>query len=116
MWSPSRTNLVGLVSIYECLVKTGTLTTIDHAYYMMMITFSVTPVTVEAKNMAYLLKQVEGLKQLAKSNPMVRYIIKEPQEHVIARAGELHLEIYLKDLEENHTCFPLKKSDPVISY
>ena len=31
-------------------------------------------------------------------------------------AGELHLEICLKDLEEDHACIPLKKSDPVVSY
>ena len=33
-----------------------------------------------------------------------------------AGAGELHLEICLKDLEEDHACIPLKKSDPVVSY
>lgn len=34
----------------------------------------------------------------------------------IVGAGELHLEICLKDLEEDHACIPLKKSDPVVSY
>ena len=28
----------------------------------------------------------------------------------------MHLEICLKDLEEDHACIPLKKSDPVVSY
>uniref|UniRef100_A0A8C9A7D0 Elongation factor 2 n=1 Tax=Prolemur simus TaxID=1328070 RepID=A0A8C9A7D0_PROSS len=37
-------------------------------------------------------------------------------EHIIAGAGELHLEICLKDLEEDHACIPIKKSDPVVSY
>jgi elongation factor 2 len=35
---------------------------------------------------------------------------------VIAGAGELHLEICLKDLEEMHACVPIKKSDPIVSY
>jgi len=35
---------------------------------------------------------------------------------LIPGAGELHLEICLKDLEEDHACIPLKKSDPVVSY
>ena len=43
-------------------------------------------------------------------------IIEETGEHIIAGAGELHLEICLKDLEEDHACIPLKKSDPVVSY
>merc|ERR1712234_43178 len=41
---------------------------------------------------------------------------KESGEHIIAGAGELHLEICLKDLEEDHAQIPLKKSDPVVSY
>ena len=36
-------------------------------------------------------------------------------KHIIAGAGKLRLEICLKDLEEDHTCIPPKKSDPVVS-
>lgn len=81
--------------------------------------FSVSPVVrvaVECKNPADLPKLVEGLKRLAKSDPMVQCGIEESGEHIIAGAGELHLEICLKDLEEDHACIPLKKSDPVVSY
>ena len=42
--------------------------------------------------------------------------IEETGEHIVAGAGELHLEICLKDLEEDHACIPLKVSDPVVSY
>ncbi|KAI9640245.1 translation elongation factor 2 [Ciborinia camelliae] len=37
-------------------------------------------------------------------------------EHVVAGAGELHLEICLKDLEEDHAGVPLRISDPVVPY
>ena len=37
-----------------------------------------------------------GLKRLAKSDPMVQCQIEESGEHIIAGAGELHLEICLK--------------------
>merc|ERR1719334_278303 len=47
---------------------------------------------------------------------MVQCLIEESGEHIIAGAGELHLEICLKDLEEDHAQIPLKKSDPVVSY
>ncbi len=43
-----------------------------------------------------------GLKRLAKSDPMVQCVIEESGEHIVAGAGELHLEICLKDLEEDH--------------
>ena len=78
---------------------------------MRVMKFSVSPVVrvaVEAKNPADLPKLVEGLKRLAKSDPMVQCIIEESGEHIIAGAGELHLEICLKDLEEDHACIPLK--------
>ena len=49
-----------------------------------------------------------GLKRLAKSDPMVQCYNESSGEHIIAGAGELHLEICLKDLEEDHACIPIK--------
>lgn len=104
-------NIVGLVGVDQFLVKTGTITTYEQAHNMRVMKFSVSPVVriaVEAKNPADLPKLVEGLKRLAKSDPMVQCIIEESGEHIVAGAGELHLEICLKDLEEDHACVPLK--------
>jgi len=112
-------NICGLVGVDQFLVKTGTITTFKEAHNMKMMKFSVSPVVrvaVEPRNPADLPKLVEGLKRLAKSDPMVQCMIEESGEHIIAGAGELHLEICLKDLEEDHACIPLKKSDPVVSY
>ncbi|KAJ3598868.1 hypothetical protein NHX12_032831 [Muraenolepis orangiensis] len=112
-------NIVGLVGVDQFLVKTGTITTYEQAHNMRVMKFSVSPVVrvaVEAKNPSDLPKLVEGLKRLAKSDPMVQCIIEESGEHIVCGAGELHLEICLKDLEEDHACIPLKKSDPVVSY
>jgi len=112
-------NICGLVGVDQFLVKTGTITTFKDAHNLRVMKFSVSPVVrvaVEPKNPADLPKLVEGLKRLAKSDPMVQCIIEESGEHIVAGAGELHLEICLKDLEEDHACIPLKKSDPVVSY
>lgn len=49
-----------------------------------------------------------SLWRLAKSDPMVLCLIEESGEHIVAGAGELHLEICLKDLEEDHACIPIK--------
>jgi len=46
----------------------------------------------------------------------VQCYIEESGEHIVAGAGELHLEICLKDLEEDFCNIPLKTSDPVVSY
>jgi len=112
-------NICGLVGVDQFLVKTGTITTMKEAHNMKVMKFSVSPVVrvaVEPKNPADLPKLVEGLKRLSKSDPMVQCMIEESGEHIIAGAGELHLEICLKDLEEDHAQIPLKKSDPVVSY
>jgi elongation factor 2 len=112
-------NICGLVGVDQFLVKTGTITTLKEAHNLKVMKFSVSPVVrvaVEPKNPQDLPKLVEGLKRLAKSDPMVQCMIEESGEHIIAGAGELHLEICLKDLEEDHAQIPLKKSDPVVSY
>merc|ERR1719186_2581438 len=112
-------NICGLVGVDQFLVKTGTISTFKDAHNMRVMKFSVSPVVrvaVEAKNPGDLPKLVEGLKRLAKSDPMVQCIIEESGEHIIAGAGELHLEICLKDLEEDHAGIPIKTGDPVVSY
>jgi len=112
-------NICGLVGVDQFLVKTGTLSTLATAHNMKQMKFSVSPVVrvaVEPKDPQHLPKLVEGLKRLAKSDPMVLTLTEESGEHIVAGAGELHLEICLKDLEEDHAAIPLKKSDPVVSY
>jgi elongation factor 2 len=112
-------NICGLVGVDQFLVKTGTISTFKDAHNMKVMKFSVSPVVrvaVEPKNPADLPKLVEGLKRLAKSDPMVQCIIEESGEHIVAGAGELHLEICLKDLEEDHAQIPIKTSDPVVTY
>jgi elongation factor 2 len=92
-------NIIGLVGIDQFLLKSGTLTTSETAHNMRVMRFSVSPVVqvaVEVKNAADLPKLVEGLKRLSKSDPCVLAWISETGEHIVAGAGELHLEICLK--------------------
>lgn len=112
-------NICGLVGVDKWLVKTGTLTNYANAYNMKQMKFSVSPVVrvaVQAKDAKDLPKLVEGLKKLAKSDPMVQIITESTGECIIAGAGELHLEICLKDLEEDHAKIPIKKGQPVVAY
>lgn len=112
-------NIIGLVGVDQFLVKSGTITTSETAHNMKVMKFSVSPVVqvaVEVKNPNDLPKLVEGLKRLAKSDPCVLCITSDTGEHIVAGAGELHLEICLKDLEEDHACVPIRTSDPVVSY
>jgi len=113
-------NTVGLVGVDQYLLKSGTLSDHELAHNIAVMKFSVSPVVqvaVEPKNAADLPKLVDGLKKLAKSDPMVQIITSESGEHVVAGAGELHLEICLKDLADDFcTGCPLKFSPPVVSF
>jgi elongation factor 2 len=61
-------------------------------------------------------KLVEGLKKMAKSDPLVVCEMGESGEHVIAGCGELHVEICLKDLRDDFAGVDFTVSDPVVSY
>ena len=81
--------------------------------------YSVSPVVrvaVEAKSASDLPKLVEGLRKLSKADPLVLCYTEESGEHIIAGCGELHVEICLKDLEEDYAKCPIKKGDPVVTY
>jgi len=113
-------NTCALVGIDQFLVKSGTLATDESTFPIITMKFSVSPVVrvaVEPKNPADLPKLVEGLKRLSKSDPLVQCTIEESGEHIIAGAGELHLEICLKDLQEDFMGgAELTISEPVVSF
>lgn len=111
-------NTVGLVGLDKYLIKSGTVTTYNEAHNMAVMRFSVSPVVrvaVDPVKAADLPKLLEGLQRLTKSDPMVQ-CLSENGQHIVAGAGEMHLDICLKDLENDHACIPIKRSEPVVTY
>jgi len=113
-------NTVGIVGVDAYILKTGTITDFEGAHNIRVMKYSVSPVvqqSVKPKNPSDLPKLVEGLKRLSKSDPIVQCSTSESGEHIVAGAGELHLEICLKDLEEDFMKgTPIVKGDPVVSF
>lgn len=113
-------NTVALVGVDAFLMKQGTITTAEDAHNIKVMKYSVSPVVrvaVSVKDAKDLPKLVDGLKKLSKSDPLVQCITEEGSgEHVIAGCGELHVEICLKDLEEDFAKCPIIKGDPVVTY
>jgi len=113
-------NTVGVVGVDAFILKTGTITDFEEAHNIKVMKYSVSPVvqqSVRPKNASDLPKLVEGLKRLSKSDPIVQCFSSESGEHIVAGAGELHLEICLKDLEEDFMKgTPIIKGDPVVSF
>lgn len=112
-------NTVALIGVDQFLTKQGTISTSEVAHNIRVMKYSVSPVVrvaVEPVSAGDLPKLVEGIKRLSKSDPLVVCSSESSGEHVIAGCGELHVEICLKDLEEEYAKCPLRKSDPVVSY
>jgi len=115
-------NTAALVGLDQFITKTATLTNEgkDDAHPLKAMKFSVSPVVrvaVEPKVASDLPKLVEGLKRLARSDPMVQCVIEETGEHIIAGAGELHLEICLSDLQNEFMGgAEIRVSEPVVSF
>eukprot|EP00270_Netrium_digitus_P011688 TRINITY_DN372_c0_g1_i2.p1 TRINITY_DN372_c0_g1~~TRINITY_DN372_c0_g1_i2.p1 ORF type:complete len:860 (-),score=274.97 TRINITY_DN372_c0_g1_i2:458-2989(-) len=115
-------NNVAMVGLDQFITKNATLTgekEVD-AHPIKAMKFSVSPVVrvaVQCKVASDLPKLVEGLKRLSKSDPMVVCTMEESGEHIVAGAGELHLEICLKDLQEDFMGgAEIIISDPVVSF
>eukprot|EP01089_Gocevia_fonbrunei_P011720 TRINITY_DN255_c0_g1_i1.p1 TRINITY_DN255_c0_g1~~TRINITY_DN255_c0_g1_i1.p1 ORF type:complete len:842 (-),score=241.00 TRINITY_DN255_c0_g1_i1:88-2613(-) len=113
-------NTVGIVGIDQFILKSGTITTSEAAHNIRVMKFSVSPVVrvaVEPKNPSELPKLVEGLRRLEKSDPCVK-TEHDPDsgQTIVAGAGELHLEICLKDLREEFTGIEIITSEPIVSY
>ena len=114
-------NTVALSGVDQYLIKTGTIGSCDHpeSHPIRSMKYSVSPVVrvaVKPKNPADLPKLVEGLKKLAKSDPLVVCEFAESGENVIAGCGELHVEICLNDLEKDYAQCDIIRDDPVVTY
>jgi elongation factor 2 len=111
-------NTCALVGVDQHIVKQGTISDSSQACTIRSMKYSVSPVVriaVAPKNPADLPKLVDGLKKMAKSDPLVQVFSTET-ENVIAGCGELHLEICLKDLVDEYSHIEIIKSDPVVPY
>ena len=115
-------NVVGLVGVDNFIVKTATITDEKEVecYPLKDMKYSVSPVVrvaVECCSPADLPKLVEGLKRLSNADLLVQCSVEESGEHIITGAGELHLEICLKDLQEHYMDgAKLRISEPVVSF
>ena len=95
-------NIIALSGIDKYLTKSGTISNYDLAHNIKTMKFSVSAVVrcaVEPQNPTDLNKFIEGLRRLCRSDPLVQ-CESDNGQHIIAGAGELHLEICLRDLEK----------------
>jgi elongation factor 2 len=113
-------NTGALVGVDKYLSKTGTVTDIEESHNIRNMKYSVSPVVriaIQPKNASELPKLIEGMKQLAKSDPLVVCINdQQTGQNIIAGSGELHVEICVNDLINEYAKIEIVKSNPIVSY
>jgi ribosome assembly protein 1 len=110
----------GIEGLAGHVLKSGTLcSTLDGGINLAGVNLGTQPivrVALEPENPGDLEKLVRGLKMLEQSDPCAVYEILESGEHVLATAGELHLERCLKDLKERFAKCELSVGEPIVPY
>lgn len=95
-------NIVAIQGIDNVMTKSGTVTSLNICHPIRTIKFTVSPVvqvSVRPKEVASMQKFIDGMKRLAKSDPVVKIEVNESGENLICATGDLHMELCILDLK-----------------
>ena len=112
-------NLLAIGGLETSILKTATLSsTLDCPPFgaMMFQAAAIVKVAVEPEAISDMSALVEGLRLLNRADAFVEVSLMETGEHVIAAAGEVHLERCIADLSERFAKIPVRVSPPIISF
>jgi ribosome assembly protein 1 len=112
-------NVVAIQGLGQHILKSATLSSTKNCWPFSSMMFQASPmlkVAIEPSNPSDLGSLVKGLKFLNRADPFVEYNVSQRGEHVLAAAGEIHLERCIKDLEERFAKVKLVVSDPLVSF
>lgn len=115
-------NTLALDGICKSLVKFGTVVGDDceDCYPIKSISFSVSPVVqcaIKPKKASDIAKFSEQIKKFIKSDPCMVHRFTDEGEHILAGAGELHLEVALEQLKTDFLKgMEFTVSDPIVPY
>lgn len=112
-------NILAVGGLDRHVLKSATLSSSKMCAPFGNMMFQVAPivkVAVEPESVADMPALVEGLRLLNRSDAFVEVGLMETGEHVIAAAGEVHLERCIADLRERFAKIDLKVSPPLVSF
>ncbi|KAF8681672.1 hypothetical protein HU200_045098 [Digitaria exilis] len=112
-------NVVAIQGLGQHILKSATLSSTKSCWPFSSMMFQASPmlkVAIEPSNPTDLGALIKGLKLLNRADPFVEYTVTQRGEHVLAAAGEIHLERCIKDLEERFAKVKLVVSDPLVSF
>lgn len=112
-------NVVAIRGLGQHILKSATLSSTKNCWPFSSMAFQVSPtlrVAIEPSDPADTGALMKGLKLLNRADPFVEVTVSSRGEHVLAAAGEVHLERCIKDLKERFAKVSLEVSPPLVSY
>ena len=112
-------NLLAIGGLERSILKSATLSSsLECPPFgeMMFQAAAIVKVAVEPENVSDMDALIEGLRLLNRADAFVEVSLTETGEHVVAAAGEVHLERCVADLRERFAKVPIRVSPPIISF
>lgn len=112
-------NIVAIGGLGQHILKSATLSSTRNCWPLSSMAFQVAPtlrVAIEPSDPADVGALLKGLRLLNRADPFVEVTVSARGEHVLAAAGEVHLERCIKDLKERFAKISLEVSPPLVSY
>ncbi|KAH7683060.1 Protein-synthesizing GTPase protein [Dioscorea alata] len=119
VYSASAGNIVAIQGLGQHILKSATLSSTRNCWPFSSLMFQVAPtlrVAIEPSDPSDMGALMRGLKLLNRADPFVEVTVSSRGEHVLAAAGEVHLERCVKDLKERFAKVSLTVSPPLVSY
>ncbi|KAK6161626.1 hypothetical protein DH2020_005007 [Rehmannia glutinosa] len=117
--SATAGNIVAIRGLGQQILKSATLSSTINAWPFSSMVFQVSPtlkVAIEPSDPADMGALMKGLRLLNRADPFVEVSVSARGEHVLAAAGEVHLERCVNDLKERFAKVSLEVSPPLVSY
>ncbi|ESQ47559.1 hypothetical protein EUTSA_v10019976mg [Eutrema salsugineum] len=112
-------NVVAIRGLGPYISKSATLSSTRNCWPLASMEFQVSPtlrVAIEPSDPADMSALMKGLRLLNRADPFVEITVSARGEHVLAAAGEVHLERCIKDLKDRFAKVNLEVSSPLVSY
>uniref|UniRef100_A0A1J3CVT4 Elongation factor-like 1 n=1 Tax=Noccaea caerulescens TaxID=107243 RepID=A0A1J3CVT4_NOCCA len=112
-------NVVAIRGLGPYISKSATLSSTRNCWPLASMEFQVSPtlrVAIEPSDPADMSALMKGLRLLNRADPFVEITVSARGEHVLAAAGEVHLERCVKDLKDRFAKVNIEVSSPLVSY
>ncbi|KAL0742836.1 hypothetical protein Bca4012_084349 [Brassica carinata] len=112
-------NVVAIRGLGPYISKSATLSSTRNCWPLASMEFQVSPtlrVAIEPSDPADMSALMKGLRLLNRADPFVEITVSARGEHVLAAAGEVHLERCIKDLKDRFARVNIEVSSPLVSY